>query len=179
MSDSDDSETNIIIAPGGFRIQRPHPIGDGGAVNLGTFDQLLPEVRQGLSLLPPLPTLVIELLKETQSSSSTASSVADIAASDPTLAASLLRAVNSAAFGLSQKVTSVSQAVSLLGFGAVRSLVVRLPPRRHDAAAFPGIRRHFRRHLDPLPGRLLHRRRTRLTHARCRPRIRFHPRLAS
>ena len=138
--DSNESEADVILAPGGFRIQRPRPA-DAGGVNISTFDELLPEVREGLSLLPPLPTVVLELLKEIQSSSSTASSVADIAASDPTLAASLLRAVNSAAFGLSQKVTSVSQAVSLLGFSAVRSLVVRfrleamMPQRSPETAA--------------------------------------------
>ena len=57
---------------------------------------------------------------------STASSVAEIASSDPALAASLLRLVNSAASGLSRKTTSVSEAVSYLGFAIVRSLVVKL-----------------------------------------------------
>ena len=81
------------------------------------------------------------MLREIQSTSSTASSVAEIASSDPSLAASLLRAVNSAAFGLPQKVTSVSQAVALLGFGAVRVMVVRfrleamMPTRTPEAAA--------------------------------------------
>lgn len=119
------SSADVIIAPGGFRIQKPHLSETSANVDLDTFDDLLPDVREGLSLLPPLPTVVLELLREIQSSSSTAASVADIASSDPSLAASLLRAVNSAAFGLTQKVTSTSQAVSLLGFSAVRTLVIR------------------------------------------------------
>jgi len=120
-----ESESDVIIAPGGFRIYRSKTDDGTGGVNISSLDELVPDVREGLNLLPPLPTVVLELLKEIQSSTSTASSVAEIAASDPSLAASLLRAVNSAAFGLSQKVTSVSQAVSLLGFSSVRSLVVR------------------------------------------------------
>jgi len=119
------SESDYIIAPGGFRIRRPQSVDPAGKMNITSFNDLLPEVREGLSLLPPLPTVVLELLREIQSTTSTASSVAEIASSDPSLAASLLRAVNSAAFGLPHKVTSVSQAVSLLGFAAVRVMVVR------------------------------------------------------
>ena len=70
--------------------------------------------------------MVTEILKEIQDSNSTASSVANIAASDPALAASLLRMVNSAASGMSRKTTSVSDAVSYLGFAIVRALVVKL-----------------------------------------------------
>jgi putative nucleotidyltransferase with HDIG domain len=120
-----EADSDYVIAPGGFRIHKPQASTDPNAVSISSLDELVPDVREGLKLLPPLPTIVMELLREIQSTSSTAASVAEIASSDPSLAASLLRAVNSAAFGLPNKVTSVSQAVSLLGFGAVRSLVVR------------------------------------------------------
>jgi putative nucleotidyltransferase with HDIG domain len=135
-----EAEEDIIIAPGGFRIQRPKTQSIAINVDVTSFDALDPEVRKDLSLLPPLPAVVMELLKEIQNTSSSANTVADIAANDPSLAASLLRAVNSAAFGLSQKVNSVSQAVSLLGFKSVRNMVVRLrleailPPRTPEAA---------------------------------------------
>ncbi len=138
---SPEVEEDVIIAPGGFRIQRPKTQPNPSNVDVTSFDALDPEVRKDLSLLPPLPAVVMELLKEIQNTSSSAGTVADIAANDPSLAASLLRAVNSAAFGLSQKVNSVSQAVSLLGFKSVRSMVVRLrleailPPRTPAAAA--------------------------------------------
>jgi putative nucleotidyltransferase with HDIG domain len=140
QSPTPDAEEDVIIAPGGFRIQRPKTQCNVNDVDVTSFDALDPEVRKDLSLLPPLPAVVMELLKEIQNTSSSAATVADIAANDPSLAASLLRAVNSAAFGLSQKVTSISQAVSLLGFKSVRSMVVRLrleailPPRTPEAA---------------------------------------------
>jgi putative nucleotidyltransferase with HDIG domain len=117
---------DIVIAPGGFAIRKPSLADTSSTVDVNSFDELVPSVRDGLKLLPPLPTIVLELLKEIQSSTSTASTIAEIAASDPSLGASLLRAVNSAAFGLQNKITSISQAVSLLGFDAVRTLVIRL-----------------------------------------------------
>jgi putative nucleotidyltransferase with HDIG domain len=134
-TDTEESPQEFIVAPGGYRIRVPRLTDMPDSVG-----EALPEVRQGLELLPPLPAVVTELLREIQSSHSTAASVAQIAASDPSLAASLLRAVNGAAFGLSRKVTSVAEAVSYLGFGVVRSLVVQLRleqvmPLRSPAAA--------------------------------------------
>lgn len=134
---TDDGE--VVIAPGGFPIRKPQPTAASSSVDVESFDDLVPYVRDGLKLLPPLPTVVLELLKEIQNVSSTASSIASIAASDPSLAASLLRAVNNSAAGLQHKVTSISQAVSLLGFDAVRTMVIRfrlealLPPRSEAA----------------------------------------------
>jgi len=87
---------------------------------------VLPSVRQGLAEVPPLPHVVRELLKELSDPSSTARSVARIATTDPTLAAALIRTVNSAALGLRRKINSVTEAVSYLGYSVVRSLVVRM-----------------------------------------------------
>lgn len=87
---------------------------------------VLSPIRKGLSEVPPLPHVVRELLRELSDPASSARSVAAIASSDPALAASLLRTVNSAAMGLNRKVASVSEAVSLLGYSLVRSLVIRM-----------------------------------------------------
>src|ERR1700722_15929610 len=82
---SEQSDSDCIVAPGGFRIQRHQPVDAKGTMNITSFNDLLPEVREGLNLLPPLPTIILELLREIQSTSSTASSVAEIASSDPSL----------------------------------------------------------------------------------------------
>ena len=87
---------------------------------------VLAPIRQGLSEIPPLPHVVRELLRELSDPTSNARSVAGIASSDPALAASLIRTVNSAAMGVRRKVTSVAEAVSLLGYSTVRSLVIRM-----------------------------------------------------
>jgi len=118
---SQDADGAFVIAPGGYRIRVPDPSDVGHSVG-----EMLPSVREGLSLLPPLPTVVIELLREIQDAKSTAASVAEVASSDPSLAASLLRTANGAAMGLSRTITSVSEAVSYLGFGTVKAMVIRL-----------------------------------------------------
>ncbi len=117
----EDRHGAYVVAPGGYRIRVPSPDANGGKVG-----QMLPAVRQGLDLVPPLPHVVAELLREVQDANATAASVAAIAANDPSLAAGLLRTVNSSAFGLTRKVTAVSDAVSYIGFNTVKSMVLRL-----------------------------------------------------
>jgi putative nucleotidyltransferase with HDIG domain len=100
-------------------------------------------IRQGLAEVPPLPHVVRELMRELSDPTSNARSVARIAASDPALAASLIRTVNSAALGMRRKVTSVAEAVSYLGYSTVRSLVIRMRlqqvmPTRAGQAAYDG-----------------------------------------
>ena len=117
----DDVSPAFIIAPGGYRIRVPQR----DEVHQ-TIDSMLPSVRQGLGLVPPLPTVVAELLREVQNPNASAASVADILSSDPALVASLIRTVNSAAFGLYRKITSVTEAVNYLGFASVKAMVLRL-----------------------------------------------------
>ena len=117
----EDAQGAFVVAPGGYRIRVPKPDALSGKVG-----QMLPAVRQGLELVPPLPHVVAQLLREVQDQHATAASVANIAAHDPSLAAGLLRTVNSAAFGLTRKVTAVSDAVSYIGFNSVKAMVLRL-----------------------------------------------------
>ena len=117
----EDAQGAFVVAPGGYRVRLPQPDALSGKVG-----HMLPTVRQGLELVPPLPHVVAELLREVQDANATAASVANIAAHDPSLAAGLLRTVNSSAFGLTRKVTAVSEAVSYIGFNAVKAMVLRL-----------------------------------------------------
>lgn len=113
-------------------IKEPVPCDPAGAIHRPAGAQsksatvVHAPIRQGLSEVPPLPHVVRKLLQELSDPASSARSVAAIASSDPALAASLLRTVNSAAMGLQRKVTSVAEAVSLLGYSLVRSLVIRM-----------------------------------------------------
>ncbi len=83
-------------------------------------------VSDGLGEVPPLPHVLRELLRELSDPQSSSRTVARIAASDPALAASLIRTVNSAAMGKRGHITSVSGAVSFLGYNAVRGIVIRM-----------------------------------------------------
>jgi putative nucleotidyltransferase with HDIG domain len=117
----EDAEGAYVVAPGGYRIRVPRPDAVSGKVG-----QMLPSVKKGMELVPPLPHVVADLLREVQDANATAASVAAIAANDPSLAAGLLRTVNSSAFGLTRKVTAVADAVSYIGFTSVKSMVLRL-----------------------------------------------------
>ena len=114
----DEAEEQAPCEPAGA-IVRP-------TVSHSTPAAVFAPIREGLSEIPPLPHVVRELLRELSDPASNARSVAAIATSDAALAASLLRTVNSAAFGLRRKITSVAEAVSLLGYSLVRSLVIRM-----------------------------------------------------
>jgi putative nucleotidyltransferase with HDIG domain len=113
------SAAEFVIAPGGYRIRVPSKDAERSA------DQAIPVIQDALASVPPLPNVVLEMIKEVQNPSATAASVADLAGTDPALVAALLRAVNSASCALTRKVTSVAEAVSYLGFATVRSIVVR------------------------------------------------------
>jgi putative nucleotidyltransferase with HDIG domain len=118
---SEEEEGSFVVAPCGYRIRVPRS--DDVHRSVG---EILPSVREGLELVPPLPHAVVELLKEIQNPTASSASVAQIAASDPAMAASLIRAVNAASMGMSRKITSVPEAVSYLGFSSVKSLLLRL-----------------------------------------------------
>jgi putative nucleotidyltransferase with HDIG domain len=79
---------------------------------MGKLSQLLP--------LSPISLQLTNLLRNPQSSTK---EIAGIAVKDPVLSARLLRAVNSAYFGLRYEVTSIGRAVVLLGYNQVRALL--------------------------------------------------------
>ncbi len=120
--DGDDAEGSFVVAPCGYRIRIPSRDNDIERA----AGQAIPRVREALDTVPPLPIVVVRLIKEVQNPKASAASIAEIAASDPALSATILRAVNSAAFGLNRKITAVSEAVNYLGFATVRSIVLKL-----------------------------------------------------
>ncbi len=85
----------------------------------------LREIRERLAEIPPPSVVVRRLLSALSNPKSSAKTVSDLAASDPSLSTSILKAVNVAAHGLSQPVKDIRQAVALLGFIKVRSLVLQ------------------------------------------------------
>ncbi|HEY3914393.1 MAG TPA: HDOD domain-containing protein [Verrucomicrobiae bacterium] len=85
-----------------------------------------------LGRLPGVPATYFEVLKKVESTNVSIESVAEIIARDPALTARLLQMANSPACGLSQKVTSPIEAVSVLGLDALRSLVLCLQLFNHS-----------------------------------------------
>jgi HD-like signal output (HDOD) protein len=71
-----------------------------------------------------LPYVVTELSRMIADDNSTMKDFEDIVKMDPTMVARLLRLVNSAFYGLSQPITSISRAVAFLGMRNLRSMAV-------------------------------------------------------
>lgn len=72
--------------------------------------------------LPSFPAAAMKVLREAESSTSNASSIAQILAQDQALSARVLRLANSAYYGLTRKVSNLQESVVVLGTRCVRNL---------------------------------------------------------
>jgi len=82
-----------------------------------TLDLLVSRVEQ----LPSLPAIVHQLVAVTDNPDATIEMVEAVIRADQSLAAKILKMVNSAFFALSSRVSTISHAVVILGFDAVRN----------------------------------------------------------
>ncbi|MGQ0722060.1 MAG: HDOD domain-containing protein [Candidatus Eiseniibacteriota bacterium] len=82
------------------------------------------EVLANIENLPSLPTVVLKALQLTNDSTSRAADFEEVIKSDQALAARVLKLANSPFFGLRSKVTSISQAVVVLGIKTLKSVVI-------------------------------------------------------
>lgn len=96
-------------------------------VNSRLTNDRLRSLVSSLKNLPSLPEVYLEIAEALQSSSSTTQSIAEIVSKDPPIAAKLLQLANSAYFGFSRKVFSVTEAVQLLGASVIQSLAMAVP----------------------------------------------------
>jgi len=74
--------------------------------------------------LPPLPAAATRLCQLAEDLDADIDEVAEVVASDQALTMRILRIANSAFYGLSREVTTVSRAIVILGFRAVGSLAL-------------------------------------------------------
>lgn len=101
------------------------------------LERALEEVRASR----PAATRVLTI---TDNANSDAGSVAEAIDADPMMTAQVLRLANSAAFGMSERVSSTRVAVSLVGFSAIRSIAVLLASglRNHKTPVPASFWRH-------------------------------------
>ena len=92
------------------------------AENSSTTDiaQILNEIK----VLRPVPPVAAQILELAENPESSMAEIADLILHDPAVTANLLRLCNSAYFGLSQKVESMKQAITLLGLDQLVEVVV-------------------------------------------------------
>ncbi len=86
-----------------------------------TQDQIS-RVLHGISI-PPQPQIMVDLQMEQMDPHFSLERVAKLISQDVGLAGSILKTVNSTFYGLSNKITSINQAVNLLGLKSVVNLV--------------------------------------------------------
>ena len=88
------------------------------AINEDKQTELLRDVQN----IPSLPTCVTKLVEATQDKRMSAADVAAILEKDVGLAAKVLRLANSPIYGLRSQVSSIANAVAVLGFNTVREI---------------------------------------------------------
>ncbi|MEX2301577.1 MAG: HDOD domain-containing protein [Bryobacterales bacterium] len=88
------------------------------------------KLLSAVHLLPPLPTVLNQLLRILNDSNCTSGQIAAIIEKDPVLSGSVLRCVNSAYYGLPSRVSSIRHSVTLLGFATVRNLAMAFSMRQ-------------------------------------------------
>lgn len=74
--------------------------------------------------IPRLPVSSLELLQRLLDEDSTHAQVVELVRQDPTMTATLLKAVNSPAFSFDNHITDLSHAVTLLGFEGVYQIIM-------------------------------------------------------
>lgn len=74
--------------------------------------------------LPTLPQVVTTIMTLIEDPDSSASDINDVMANDPALAGKILKLVNSAFYGLPNRVSSIQQAITILGFNTIKSLAI-------------------------------------------------------
>ncbi len=74
--------------------------------------------------LPTLPTVVTRLVTLVEESDTSARDLNAVITQDPSLTAKVLKLVNSAFYGFSREISTVTEAVVILGFDAIKSLAL-------------------------------------------------------
>ena len=81
------------------------------------------QVVGGVNALPALPVVMFQALRVTEDPSSTVKELDDVICQDLSLAANVLRLANSAFYNYPRRITTIYDAIGVLGFNAIRDLV--------------------------------------------------------
>jgi HD-like signal output (HDOD) protein len=86
--------------------------------------QLESEILTAIENIPAMPAIVQRILEMVADNASSAADIERLIRQDMVISARLLRLVNSPFYGLGHNVVSISQAVALIGFASLKSLVM-------------------------------------------------------
>lgn len=82
------------------------------------------EILRTVNALPPLPAVALRVMQVAQDPKASAAQLALVVSADPALSARILRVSNSAAYRRSREVTSVQEALVVLGFVQARNIAI-------------------------------------------------------
>lgn len=89
-------------------------------------NEKLKELATRIKSLPALPALYTQLIDELRKEESSVEQISEIISKDLGMTTKILHLVNSAFFGLSQRIDDVQEAVTYLGVATIRALVLSL-----------------------------------------------------
>lgn len=81
-------------------------------------------IVEAVNDLPMMPHIVVKIMELTEDPGATAQDIGNIISQDQSLTAKILRMANSAYYGYSRRIGTVTEAIVVLGFAAIRSLVL-------------------------------------------------------
>lgn len=84
----------------------------------------LEHVLKRIQTLPPLPTSAMRVIALTKNPATSARELENVIAQDPALAAGMLRQANSAFYGYARRISSLQEAIVILGFQATQGLAM-------------------------------------------------------
>jgi len=87
-------------------------------------DESIKSIISQIESLPSMPSIYTEIISEMQSDDPAIKKVGEIISKDLSMTAKILQMVNSAFFGLFQKINSPEQAVMMLGLQTIKALVL-------------------------------------------------------
>lgn len=96
---------------------------------------------QSIQDLPTLSTVISKMVEMLDSQEASPKELGDLIAQDQSILSAILKLVNSAFYGFPRKITSVHQAVVILGFGTVKSIalgasIFKAKPRKGEKEVF-------------------------------------------
>jgi uncharacterized domain HDIG len=84
----------------------------------------LEHVLRRIQALPPLPTSALRVIALTKNPATSVQELETVIAQDPALAASMLRQANSSYYGYARRISSLQEAIVVLGFQATQGLAM-------------------------------------------------------
>lgn len=88
------------------------------------IDDFRKKVEETINFLPPLPAVMTDLIEALNSDDADFRLLGKIISRDPSMSLDVLKIANSAFYGLQTKVTSIEQAVRMLGITEIASLCI-------------------------------------------------------